>query len=95
MGRALKDFAHRDEIVVATKVSGAMREGQNTYGLSRKAIFHEVNQSLQRLGMDYIDLLYIHRWDYGTPIEETMQTLNDLVRSGKVLYIGASSMFTW
>lgn len=95
MGRALKDYANRDEIVIATKVSGAMHKGPNGYGLSRKAIMCEVNACLQRLGVDYIDILYIHRWDYGTPIEETMEALNDLVRAGKVHYLGASSMYAW
>lgn len=95
IGKALKDYANRDEIVIATKVSGAMHEGPNGYGLSRKAIMCEVNASLKRLGVDYIDILYIHRWDYGTPIEETMEALNDLVRAGKVHYLGASSMYAW
>ena len=95
LGRALRDFAKRDEIVVATKVSGKMGDGPNREGLSRKAILQEVNACLQRLGMDYIDILYIHRWDYTTPIEETMCALNDLVRSGKVHYLGASSMYAW
>lgn len=95
LGRALKDYAKREEVVIATKVSGQMHEGPNGGGLSRKSILHEVNQCLKRLGTDYIDLLYIHRWDYQTPIEETMCVLNDLVRTGKVLYIGASSMYAW
>lgn len=95
LGRALNDYAKRDEIVIATKVSGEMGQGPNRRGLSRKAIINEVNESLKRLGVDYIDLLYIHRWDYETPIEETMCALNDLVRSGKVLYLGASSMYAW
>lgn len=95
LGRALKDYANRDEIVIATKVSGAMGKGPNKAGLSRKTIINEVNESLKRLGVDYIDLLYIHRWDYETSIEETMCVLNDLVRSGKVLYLGASSMYAW
>lgn len=95
LGRALKDYAKREEVVIATKVSGQMYEGPNGGGLSRKSILHEVNQCLKRLGVDYIDLLYIHRWDYQTPIEETMCVLNDLVRTGKVLYIGASSMYAW
>ena len=95
LGRALKDYANRDEIVIATKVSEAMGEGPNSSGLSRKAIISEVEKSLKRLGVDYIDILYIHRWDYETPIEETMCALNDLVRSGKVLYLGASSMYAW
>ncbi len=95
LGKALKDYAVREEIVIATKVSGRMHDGPNGSGLSRKSILHEVEQSLQRLQTDYIDLLYIHRWDYQTPIEETMCALNDLVRSGKVHYIGASSMYAW
>ncbi|WP_052889097.1 aldo/keto reductase [Thermogemmatispora carboxidivorans] len=95
LGRALKDFARRDEVVIATKVFFRMREGPNGAGLSRKAIFSEVDHSLQRLGTDYIDLYQIHRWDYQTPIEETMEALNDLVRAGKVRYIGASAMYAW
>lgn len=95
MGNALRAYAKREEIVIATKISGAMREGPNSYGLSRKTILFEVEESLKRLGVDYIDILYIHRWDYGTPIEETMRALNDLVRSGKVHYLGASSMYAW
>jgi len=95
LGRALKDFAKREEVVIATKVYNRMHEGPNGQGLSRKAILHEVDASLERLGTEYIDLLYIHRWDYDTPIEETMRVLNDLVRAGKVHYIGASSMYTY
>lgn len=95
LGRALKDYAKREEIVIATKVSGKMHDGPNGAGLSRKSILFEVEQCLKRLETDYIDLLYIHRWDYNTPIEETMCVLNDLVRSGKVHYIGASSMYAW
>jgi len=95
LGRALKNFAKREEVVIATKVYNRMHEGPNGQGLSRKAIMHEVDASLERLGTDYIDLLYIHRWDYDTPIEETMRALNDLVRAGKVHYIGASSMYTY
>src|SRR5512144_3128616 len=95
LGRALKDFANRDEVVIATKVRGKMREGPNGEGLSRKAILSEIDNSLKRLGTDYVDLYQIHRWDYGTPIEETLRALDDLVRSGKVRYIGASSMFAW
>ncbi|MDN6626896.1 MAG: aldo/keto reductase, partial [Pisciglobus halotolerans] len=95
IGRALNDFASRKEVVIATKVEGKMHDGPNGKGLSRKHILEEVNDSLERLGTDYIDLLYIHHWDYDTPIEETMRTLNDLVRSGKVHYLGASSMYTW
>lgn len=95
LGRALKDYAKREDIVLATKLSVQMRETPNGSGLSRKEIFYEVNESLKRLQTDYIDLLYIHRWDYGTPIEETMRALNDLVTEGKVRYIGASSMYAW
>ncbi len=96
LGRALKDFgANRDEVVIATKIFFRMREGPNGGGLSRKAIFNEVNHSLRRLGTDYVDILFIHRWDYETPIEETLEALNDLVRMGKVLYLGASSMWAW
>lgn len=95
LGRALKDFARRDEVVIATKVHGKMREGPNGAGLSRKAILSEVEHSLRRLGTDYIDLYQIHRWDYDTPIEETMEALNDVVRAGKVRYIGASAMWAW
>lgn len=94
-GRALKDFARRDEVVVATKCYVPWRGAPNTGGLSRKAIFHAVDDSLTRLGMDYIDLYQIHRWDYETPIEETMEALHDLVKAGKVRYIGASSMYAW
>lgn len=95
LGRALKDYAVREEVVIATKVSGQMHEGPNGGGLSRKSIMHEVEQCLKCLDTDYIDLLYIHRWDYKTPIEETMCVLNALVRSGKVHYLGASSMYAW
>lgn len=95
LGRALKDFANREEVVIATKVHGKMHDGPNGSGLSRKAIFSEVSKSLKRLGTDYIDLLIIHRWDYHTPIEETMEALHDLVKAGKVHYIGASAMYTW
>lgn len=95
VGRALKDYANRDEVVIATKVYAGMHEGQNALGLSRKAIMTEVDHSLRRLGTDYIDLYQIHRWDYNTPIEETMEALHDVVKAGKVRYIGASSMYTW
>src|SRR5215207_2728090 len=95
LGRALKDFAKRDEVVIATKVHGKMREGPNGGGLSRKAILSEIDKSLKRLETDYVDLYQIHRWDYETPIEETMEALNDVVRAGKARYIGASSMFAW
>ncbi len=95
LGRALKDYARRDEVVIATKVHGRMREGPNGGGLSRKAILSEIDHSLRRLGTDYVDLYIIHRWDYETPIEETMEALNDVVRAGKARYIGASAMFAW
>lgn len=95
LGRALRDFAKRDEVVIATKLHGKMRDGPNGSGLSRKAIMSEIDHSLKRLGTDYIDLYQIHRWDYDTPIEETMEALHDLVRAGKVRYIGASAMFAW
>jgi aryl-alcohol dehydrogenase-like predicted oxidoreductase len=95
LGRALKDFAKRDEVVIATKVFIKMREGPNGAGLSRKSILSEIDHSLKRLGTDYVDLYQIHRWDYTTPIEETMEALNDIVRAGKVRYIGASAMYAW
>ncbi|MGO2584237.1 MAG: aldo/keto reductase [Brachybacterium tyrofermentans] len=95
LGKALVDYANRDEIVLATKVHGRMHEGPNGSGLSRKAILSEVDKSLERLGTDYIDLYIIHRWDYTVPIEETMRALDDVVRSGKVRHIGASAMFAW
>src|SRR3989475_4074595 len=95
LGRALKDFAKRDEVVIATKVHGKMHEGPNGSGLSRKAILSEIDNSLKRLGTDYVDLYQIHRWDYQTPIEETMEALHDVVRAGKARYIGASAMFAW
>ncbi len=95
VGRALRDFARREEIVVATKVRFASRRAPNVGGLSRKAIFHEIDASLRRLGMDHVDLYQIHRWDPHTPIEETMEALHDVVKAGKARYIGASSMFAW
>ena len=95
LGRALKDFANRDEIVLATKIHGRMHEGPNGAGLSRKAIMSEIDKSLKRLGTDYVDLYIIHRWDYNTPIEETMEALHDVVKAGKARYIGASAMFAW
>ncbi len=95
LGRALKDFAQRDEVVIATKVHGTMREGPNGGGLSRKAILSEIDHSLQRLGTDYVDLYQIHRWDDQTPIAETMEALHDVVRAGKARYIGASAMWAW
>jgi 1-deoxyxylulose-5-phosphate synthase len=95
VGRALADMADRDEVVIATKVFGQMRRGRNAIGLSRKAIMTELDASLRRLGTDYIDLYQIHRFDPATPIEETLRALHDAVESGKVRYIGASSMFAW
>jgi aryl-alcohol dehydrogenase-like predicted oxidoreductase len=95
VGRALKEYADRDEIVVATKVHGAMGDGPNKRGLSRKAILQEIDNSLRRLDMDYVDLYIIHRFDPATPLTETLEALNDVVRSGKARYIGASSMFAW
>ncbi len=95
LGRALKEYANRDDVVIATKVFSTMRETPNGGGLSRKAILSELDHSLRRLGTDYIDLYIIHRWDYHTPIEETMDALNDAVRAGKVRYLGASAMYAW
>jgi aryl-alcohol dehydrogenase-like predicted oxidoreductase len=95
LGRALRDMVPREQVVVATKVHGPMRKDVNGHGLSRKAIFAEIDASLTRLGMDYVDLYQIHRFDAETPIEETLAALNDVVRAGKARYIGASSMFAW
>ncbi|CAL9344136.1 aldo/keto reductase [Streptomyces werraensis] len=95
VGRALRDFARRDDVVLATKVHGRMRPGPNGAGLSRKAIMTELDHSLRRLGTDYVDLYQIHRWDPHTPVEETMEALHDVVKAGKVRYIGASSMYAW
>src|SRR5882757_7946351 len=94
-GRALKEYARRDEIVLATKLFARMREGPNGAGLSRKAVFQEIDASLRRLNTDYVDLYQIHRLDDTTPIEETLEALNEVVRAGKARYIGASSMFAW
>ena len=94
-GRALRDFARRDEVIVATKVFNPMSDDPNARGLSRKHIMDSIDASLRRLGMDYVDLYQIHRWDYATPIEETLEALNDVVRAGKARYIGASSMYAW
>ncbi len=94
-GRALKDFADREDVVLATKVHGRMRPGPNGAGLSRKAVLAELEASLERLGTDYVDLYQIHRWDPHTPIEETLEALDSAVRSGKVRYLGASSMWAW
>ena len=93
LGRAIREFTRRDEVVLATKVWGPMRQGPNGRGLSRKAILSEVDNSLRRLGTDYIDI--IHRYDYDTPLAETLEALNDVVRAGKVRYLGASSMHAW
>ena len=95
VGRALGDFARRDDIVLATKVFQRMRQGPNAAGLSRKVIFQELEASLRRLGTEYVDLYQIHRWDPYTPIEETLEALHDLVKAGKVRYLGASSMWAW
>jgi len=95
VGKFLKTNTRREATVIATKVQGVMRDEPNGSGLSRKAILFELDQSLQRLQTDYIDLYQIHRWDYGTPIEETLEALHDAVKAGKVRYIGASSMFAW
>lgn len=94
-GRALRDFARRDEVVIATKVCLPMSDDVNNGGLSRKHIMRSIDNSLRRLGAEYVDLYQIHRWDYSTPIEETMEALHDVVRAGKALYLGASSMFAW
>jgi aryl-alcohol dehydrogenase-like predicted oxidoreductase len=95
VGRAIKDFARRDEVVLATKVFSRMRPGPNGAGLSRKAILSEIDHSLRRLGTDHVDLYQIHRWDSTTPIEETLAALHDVVKAGKARYIGASSMSAW
>jgi len=95
LGRFLKTHTRREAVVVATKLNGAMRDEPNGKGLSRKEIFFELDQSLRRLQTDYVDLYQIHRWDYETPIEETLEALHDVVKSGKVRYIGASSMYAW
>ncbi len=95
VGRALNDLTRRDDIVLATKVHGRMRPGPNGAGLSRKAIMAEIDNSLRRLGTDYVDLYQIHRWDPEVPIEETLEALHDVVRAGKARYIGASSMYAW
>jgi aryl-alcohol dehydrogenase-like predicted oxidoreductase len=95
VGRAVRDFADRDEVVIATKVYFPMRRGPNAAGLSRKAIMSEIDHSLRRLGTDYVDLYQIHRWDDTVPIEETLEALHDVVKAGKARYIGASSMYAW
>jgi len=94
-GRAIREYADRDDVVLATKVNGRMHEGPNGAGLSRKAILREIEESLTRLGTDYVDLYQIHRWDGAVPIEETMEALHDVVKAGKARYIGASSMYAW
>lgn len=94
-GRALRDMAQRDRVVIATKVFNPMSDDVNDRGLSRKHIMHAIDNSLRRLGTDYVDLYQIHRWDYTTPIEETMEALHDVVKAGKARYIGASSMYAW
>jgi len=95
VGRALRDFARREEIVIATKVFYPMHQGANARGLSRKSILTEIDASLGRLGTDYVDLYQIHRWDKETPIEETLEALHDVIKAGKARYIGASSMYAW
>ncbi len=95
LGHFLKTNAKREDTVIATKLNGVMRDGPNGGGLSRKEIFYELDESLRRLGTDYVDLYQIHRWDKTTPVEETLEALNDAVRAGKVRYIGASSMWAW
>jgi aryl-alcohol dehydrogenase-like predicted oxidoreductase len=95
LGQALKDYTRRDEVVIATKVYFPMSKGPNGGGLSRKSIMTAIDASLRRLGTDYVDLYQIHRWDYTTPIEETLEALHDLVKAGKARYLGASSMFAW
>ncbi len=95
LGRALKDYANRDKVVIATKVFVPMRKGPNGGGLSRKHIMSQIDASLNRLNTDYIDLYIIHRWDYNTPIKETMEAMHDVVKADKVRYIGASAMYAW
>lgn len=95
LGKAIKKYANRDDVVIATKIFYPLRDGRNNKGLSRKYIFEAVEASLKRLDMDYIDLLVIHRFDYDTPLEETMEALHDLIKMGKIRYIGASAMYAW
>ena len=95
LGRALKDFARRDQVVIATKAFYATGDGPNDRGLSRKHLFDAIDGSLRRLCTDFVDLYQIHRFDYDTPIEETLEALHDIVKSGKARYLGASSMFSW
>jgi aryl-alcohol dehydrogenase-like predicted oxidoreductase len=95
LGRALRDHARREEVVIATKLFYPMHGGANGGGLSRKSVMHEIDASLRRLGTDYVDLYQIHRWDPQTPVEETLEALHDVVKAGKVRYLGASSMMAW
>jgi aryl-alcohol dehydrogenase-like predicted oxidoreductase len=95
LGRAIRDFSRREDVIIATKVFYTMRDDPNGGGLSRKAIMTEIDNSLRRLGTDYVDLYQLHRWDYGTPLEETLEALHDIVKAGKVRYLGASSMHAW
>ncbi|SEI52088.1 aldo/keto reductase [Frateuria terrea] len=95
LGRALRDFARREEVVIATKLFYPMHDGANARGLSRKAVMAEIDASLRRLGTDYVDLYQIHRWDPHTPVEETLEALHDVVKSGKARYLGASTMMAW
>ena len=95
VGRAVRDFSRREDVVIATKLNGRMRPGPNGAGLSRRAVFMEIDNSLRRLGTDWVDLYQIHRWDPATPIEETLEALHDVVKAGKARYIGASSMHAW
>lgn len=95
VGRAVREFSRREDVVIATKVHGRMRPGPNGAGLSRKAIMYEIDASLTRLGTDYVDLYQIHRFDHDTPIEETLEALHDVMKAGKARYIGASSMYAW
>ena len=95
LGSALKDFARRDEVVIATKVFNPMSKDPNDTGLSRKHIMSSIDASLKRLQTDHVDIYQIHRWDYNTPVEETLEALHDIVKAGKALYIGASSMYSW
>lgn len=95
LGNALKEYAKREEVVIATKVYNQMSNDPNDKGLSRKHIMESIDKSLRRLKTDYVDLYQVHRWDYNTPVEETLEALNDIVRTGKALYIGASSMYSW
>ncbi len=95
VGRAVRDFSRREDVVIATKLNGRMRPGPNGAGLSRRAVFMEIDNSLRRLGTDWVDLYQIHRWDPATPVEETLEALHDVVKAGKARHIGASSMYAW